>query len=219
MEKYLMMCWFCNSQFDAAEASFCSHIDPTLICPFCLRCACEAPEEYKNNFLKNCPKKVLEEKLILESKKSLKLGEILIRAGKITKENLIAAIEKQKVFNKRIGEIFIMMNLLTHAELSLYLMEQKSIEEIDLKNFEIDFDLIDKIGKEFCLAQKIIPIEYYETNGEKVLKFVIYSEEDLLKLRACNELKKFVLLPYNAPQEVIKRLLQEIKESDILVLK
>jgi len=219
MEEYLMMCWFCNSQFEAAEASFCSHIDPTLICPFCLKCACEAPEEYKNNFLKNCPKKVLEEKLILESRKSLKLGEILIRAGKITKENLISAIEKQKVFNKRIGQIFIMMNLLTHEELSLYLMEQKSIEEINLKNFEIDFDLIDKIGKEFCLAQKIIPIEYYETNGERILRFVIYSIEDLLKLRTCKELKDFVLLPYNAPQEEVQRLLKEIKESDILVLK
>ena len=219
MEEYLLDCWFCNSQFDAAEASFCSHIDPTIICPYCVKCACEAPEEYKKNFLKNCPKKILEEKLILEGRTSLKLGEILIRAGKITRKNVIAAIERQKFFKKRIGQIFIMMNLLTHDELSLYLMEQKNIEKIGLENFEIDFDLVDTIGKDFCLAQKIIPIEYYETNNEKVLRFVIYSIDDLLKLRNCEELKDYILLPLEASQEETKRLLKEIKESDILVLK
>ena len=219
MEEYILHCWFCNIQFDASEASFCSHIDPTLICPYCVKCACEAPEEYKKTFLKSCPKKILEEKLILESRTSLKLGEILIRAGKITRSNLIAAIEKQKFFKKRIGQIFIMMNILTHEELSLYLMEQKNIEKIDVENFEIDFDLVDKIGKDFCLAQKVIPIEYYETNNEKILRFVIYSINDLLKIRNCEELKDYILLPLEAPREDTKRLLQEIKECDILVLK
>jgi hypothetical protein len=219
MEEYLMQCWFCNSQFDASEASFCSHIDPTLICPYCVKCACDAPEEYIKNFLKNCPKKILEEKLILESRTSLKLGEILIRAGKITRGNLIAAIERQKIFKKRIGQIFIMMNLLTPDELSLYLMEQQNIEKIDLENFEIDFALVEEIGKDFCLAQKIIPVEFYETNNEKILRFIIYSIDDLLKLRNCKELKDYILLPLAAPHEDTNRLLKEIKESDILVLK
>ena len=112
-----------------------------------------------------------------------------------------------------------MMNILTHEELSLYLMEQKNIEKIDVENFEIDFDLVDKIGKDFCLAQKVIPIEYYETNNEKILRFVIYSIDDLLKLRNCEELKEYILLPLEAQREDTKRLLQEIKVSDILVLK
>lgn len=219
MEKYVMNCWFCTCEYDAAEASFCNHIDPTLICPFCLKCACDAPEDYKNDFLRKCPKSILEEKLILESRASLKLGEMLIRAGKITRPNLITAIDKQKTFKKRIGEIFIMMDLLTPEELSIYLAEQQGIEKIDLGKFEVDFELVEKIGRGFCLKNKIIPIEYYETNNEKVLRFVIHSKEDLPKLKTCRELKNVILIPYHASPKDMKRLFQEIIDYDVIVLK
>lgn len=219
MEPYVLSCWFCTCEYDAAEASFCNHIDPTLICPFCLKCACDAPEEYKNEFLKKCPKNILEEKLILESRTSLKLGEMLIRAGKITRPNLLLAIEKQKTFKKRIGEIFVMMNLLTPDELSIYLAEQQGIEKIDLRNYDIDFELIEKIGRPFCLKNKIIPIEYYETNKEKILRFVIHSKEDLVKLKTSKELKNFVLIPYHASPKDMKRLFQQIIDYDVMVLK
>lgn len=218
-EKYLLECWACTSKYDASEASFCSHIDPTLICPFCLKCACDAPKEYRNNLLKNCPKEILEEKLILEGRISLKLGEILIKAGKITKHQLISAIEKQKFFKKRIGQIFILMGLITSDELSLYLLEQKWIDKINLKNFEISFDLVEKIGKNFCLTKKIIPIDYYKLNNEKILSLVISKKEDLAELKKSEELKDCILIPYEALLEDIERLLQEIKDNDILVLK
>ncbi len=218
-EEYRIKCWFCTCEYDANEASFCSHVDATLICPYCLRCCCEAPQEYKNEFLKNCPKKILAEKLILESRASLKLGEILIRAGKITRSHLLAAIDKQKSFKKRIGQIFIMMNLITPEELSLYLMEQKWIDRIDLENFEIDFDLVETIGKDFCLAQKIIPIESYELSNKKILRLALSSKDDLVKLKITTQLRDYILIPYEGAPEDINRLLKKIKEYDVMVLK
>lgn len=213
-----MHCWFCTSEFDAAEASFCSHIDPTVICPFCLKCACEAPENYKNKFLKNCPKQILEEKLIRESRTSLKLGEVLIRAGKINRTHLLTAIEKQKSFRQRIGQIFISMDLLTPEELSLYLLEQQWIDRIDLTEFEVDHDLVDKIGRTFCLLHKIIPIEYYEAGNQKILRFVLFSKEDLPKLKRSKELKDYILIPYESSEEDLKRLFRQIIENEPLVL-
>jgi hypothetical protein len=217
--EYIMRCWFCTCEFDVGETSFCNHTDPTLICPYCLKCGCEAPDEYKNDFLKNCPKKILEEKLILESRSSLRLGEILIRAGKITRNNLIAAIEKQQTFKERIGQIFIMMKLLTPEELSIYLREQKGMDHIELTGFELDFDLVEKIGRQFCLQQKIIPIELYQLNSKKILRLVIYSGDDLLKLKKSGELRDYVLIPYDAPRENIDQLLAEIYDYDVVLLK
>jgi len=218
MEEYVMKCWFCTCEFDAGEASFCSHTDPTLICPYCLKCGCEAPEDYKNNFLKNCPKKILEEKLILESRASLKLGELLIRAGKITRSNLISAIDKQKTFNQRIGQIFIMMKLLTPEELTVYLKEQRGIDRISLEGFELDFDLVEQIGKDFCIYHKVIPIELYQFNSEKVLRMVIYTHDDLLRLKKSHQLKTYVLIPYEASKKDIDRLLRQIRDYDVMVL-
>ncbi len=217
-DEYIIKCWSCTCEYDAYEASFCNHIDPMLICPYCLACACGAPREYIDDFLKNSPKKILEEKLILESKTSLKLGELLIRAGKITRQHLLAAIEKQKVFNKRIGQIFIMMNLLTSEELSLYLQEQKGIERMDLTDFEIDHDLVGTIGRQFCVAARIVPFEYYQFQKTKVLRFIIYIPEDLPKLKACERFKNFTLIPYEAPKEDLDRILKEIENYDLLVL-
>lgn len=218
MEEYVMKCWFCTCEFDAGEASFCSHTDPTLICPYCLKCGCSAPEDYKNNFLKNCPKKVLEEKLILESRASLKLGELLVRAGKITRSNLLSAIEKQKTFNQRIGQIFIMMNLLTSEELTVYLKEQRGVDYLNLEGFELDFGLVEQIGKDFCLYYKVIPIELYQLNSEKVLRMVIYSHDDLLKLKKAPQLRGYVLIPYEAYKKDIDRLLRQIQAYDVMVL-
>lgn len=214
-----MRCWFCTCEFDAGETSFCSHTDPTLICPYCLKCGCDAPDDYKNNFLKNCPKKILEEKLILESRASLRLGEILIRAGKITRNNLIAAIEKQQTFKDRIGQIFILMKLLTPEELSIYLREQKGLDRIELTGFELDFDLVEKIGRQFCLQQKIIPIELYQLNSKTILRLVIYSGDDVLKLKKSRELMDYVLIPYETAREDIDRLLLEIHDYDVMLLK
>ncbi len=216
-EEYLLKCWFCNCEYNAEETSFCSHIDATFICPYCLKCACDAPEEYKIDFKKKCPKKILEEKLIRESKTSLKLGEMLIRAGKITRNNLFTAIEKQKSFNKRIGQIFILMNLITPEELSLYLMEQKWIDRLDLQNFELDFELVEMIGKDFCLEKKIIPIETYELNQKKILRLVIFSRNDLFDLKNCDRLKDYILIPYDALPEDFNRLLLEIMNYDIML--
>lgn len=218
-KEYIMRCWFCTCEFDAGETSFCSHTDPTLICPYCLKCGCDAPDDYKNNFLKNCPKKILEEKLILESRASLRLGEILIRAGKITRNNLIAAIEKQQTFKDRIGQIFILMKLLTPEELSIYLREQKGLDRIELTGFELDFDLVEKIGRQFCLQQKIIPIELYQLNSKTILRLVIYSGDDVLKLKKSRELMDYVLIPYETAREDIDRLLLEIHDYDVMLLK
>ena len=218
-EEYMIRCWFCTCEYDANEALFCSHTDASLICPFCLKCWCEAPKGHKDEFMKSCPKKVLEEKLILESRTSMKLGEILIRAGKITRSHLLSAIDKQKSFKKRIGQIFIMMDLITPEELSLYLMEQKWIDRIDLENFKIDFDLVETIGKNFCLAQKIIPIETYELSNKKILRLVLSSRDDLVKLKMSTQLKDFILIPYEGAPEDIDRLLKKIERYDVMVLK
>lgn len=213
--EYIVRCWHCTAQFDAAKEPFCSHIDPTKICPFCLRCFCEAPEDYKDDFIKRSPKELLAEKMKLQARKDMRLGELLIQAGKITEAQLNVAIAKQKILRtkKRIGEILAMMGLISHSELLLYLEKQKGIEKINLKNFEIDFVLVKKIGKAFCLQQRIIPIEIYQPNDEKILRFATSSRAAIPGIMECIELKRYVLIPYLADKEYIDFFLEEIKSK------
>ena len=213
-EAYIIRCWHCTTEFDAATAADCSHSTPTKICPFCLKCFCSASEEYKEKYLKACPKELLPAGDALEESLSRKIGEILVKAGKISIGQLDRALDKQRLVNKKLGEVLIMMSLITPDELQLYLLNQKNVEKIDLKNFSLDAKLINQIGKEFCLDQRIIPIEIQEVSCGKVLRFAFYSVNDLPKLKRRGELEKFKLIPYLAPREEIENLLKSLENSE-----
>ena len=135
-EAYIVACWHCQAEFDASSASDCSHANPTKTCPFCLKCFCDASKDYKKKYVRNCPKELLVECTGAKDSLYLKIGEILVKAGKISIEQLDAALDKQRIVNKKLGEVLIMMSLLTPDELQLYLLNQKSVETIDLKNLK-----------------------------------------------------------------------------------
>lgn len=213
-DSYIIRCWHCMTEFDAVSAADCSHSTPTKICPFCLKCFCNASDEYKKKYVKNCPKELLTESAAARDSLYLKIGEILVKAGKISIEQLGTALDKQRIVNKKLGEVLIMMSLITPDELQLYLLNQKSIEKIDLKNISLDAGLIFQIGKEFCLDQKIVPIEIQEVAGGKVLRFAFYSVNDLPKLKKQDELQKFKLIPYLAQKEEIENLLKNLENTE-----
>jgi len=81
----------------------------------------------------------------LGKKYSLKLGEILLNSDKITKYHLEEGIEKQRRHKRKIGEIFVMMGLLTPEELNLFLIFQKALSEIEFQNVKIDFNLFREV--------------------------------------------------------------------------
>jgi hypothetical protein len=56
-EEYIVLCWHCQASYNAFEVPFCSHNDPTKVCPFCLKCFCNAPAQYKTDFIRKSPKK------------------------------------------------------------------------------------------------------------------------------------------------------------------
>ena len=218
-DEYIVCCWHCGAGFNAYESPFCTHMDATKICPFCLKCSCDAPEQYKNDFTQNCPRKLLEEKISRQEGKELKLGEILIKAGKISEDQLNIAIERQKLLKRPLGEIFMMMGIITYDELEMILVDQRELAFINLDKFEIDFALVEKVGKKFCLYYKFVPLEYVKMDNQKILRFAIADKANLYRLKLVKGLKDIVLVPYLADKQKIDALLEEIRDQDILVLK
>ncbi|MEI6614470.1 MAG: ATPase, T2SS/T4P/T4SS family [Chrysiogenales bacterium] len=213
-EPYIIICWHCQAEFDASTASDCNHANPTKTCPFCLKCFCDSSEDYKKKYIKNCPRELLPDANVGSAYQYLKIGEILVKAGKISTGQLDTALDKQRIVNKKLGEVLIMMSLVTPDELQLYLLNQKSVESIDLKNLKIDSDLIRQIGKDFCLDQKIVPIEIQEIAGGRMLRFAFYSISELPKLKKKSELQNFKLIPYLAPKEEIENMLHNMENSE-----
>jgi CheY-like chemotaxis protein len=60
---YLVECRLCQREFDAVKASWCRCLatEPTLVCPSCLTCFCDAPE-YRREFWAGAPQSVWDAK-------------------------------------------------------------------------------------------------------------------------------------------------------------
>ncbi len=212
---YDVKCWNCQAEYDAIAATWCNHASPTKICPFCLKCFCAASDDYKKQFVQQAPPELISEMVKSSGGRQRRMiGEILVDAGRISGEQLDEALYKQRILNRKLGEVLIMMSLLTPDELQLYLLNQKSFEEIDLASADIDASLMRRIGVEFCLEHHIVPIEIQEVKSGQVLRFAFYSPEALEKVKKSSEVGQYQLIPYMARAEDIESLLQRLTASE-----
>jgi type II secretory ATPase GspE/PulE/Tfp pilus assembly ATPase PilB-like protein len=122
---YVVSCWNCLGEFEATGAVWCSDDpkNPTKLCPFCLRCFCDASAEYKQEFWRRAPPQLVEEVQTL-GKSQDRLGDVLIRMKKITTPQLLDALVEQRETGQRLGEILIARCFVTREDVDSALRSQ-----------------------------------------------------------------------------------------------
>lgn len=211
--EYIVSCWYCSAPYNAFESALCKHATPSRVCPFCLHCICDAPKAYQEKYWGQCPEELLDISSIVNTGESPKLGELLIKAGKIDREQLKEAIQTQQITKQKLGEVLIMMELLTPQELQLYLLNQKVIDEIELEPSMMSKELVRRLGKEFCLRYNLIPLEYSKVGDDGILRFAIAARNDLAAIKCSKRLSKLILIPYLAEKDKVETLLATMKEE------
>lgn len=98
------------------------------------------------------------------SRKKLRIGDVLIAAGVLTKEKLEEALEKQKGTGHRIGEVLIDEGYVNEEQVAHALSEQLNIELIDLNNVSIDNEILTLIPPDVLKKNKVMPFEYSPDN-------------------------------------------------------
>jgi type IV pilus assembly protein PilB len=122
---YPVTCWNCLGEFDAVGAVWCSDDpkSPTKLCPFCLRCFCDASPDYKQQFWRHAPPQLVDELQTL-SKSQDRLGDILIRMKKITTPQLLEALVEQRETGAKLGEILLARRFVTREDVDAALRSQ-----------------------------------------------------------------------------------------------
>jgi type IV pilus assembly protein PilB len=90
--------------------------------------------------------------------KRLRLGDILLRSGVITKELVDIALEHHKKTGVRLGEALVELNFLTEEEMRQTLCLQLNVPFINFDNISIDRSLSKLINKNFAQKHRIVPI-------------------------------------------------------------
>lgn len=86
------------------------------------------------------------------------IGELLIKSGIITENQLKEALEIQKKKQKKLGEILVELGYLNPRDLLWLLSEQKSIPFIELKPEILNSKLIFSFPEELLYKYLIIPL-------------------------------------------------------------
>src|SRR5512141_356765 len=87
-----------------------------------------------------------------------RLGELLVRENLISVQQLRKAQEEQQKSGARIGTALIKTGAIEESKLTDFLSKQYGVPAINLKDFDIDPDIIKLIPKEVCEKHVILPV-------------------------------------------------------------
>ncbi|WP_429885305.1 GspE/PulE family protein [Geoalkalibacter halelectricus] len=92
--------------------------------------------------------------------KNVRVGDILVAAGLVTREQVEEALAAQKDGKKkRIGTLLIEMGLITEAQLLSALATKFGLRFVDLDNFEPSAEALEALPREVATRMQVLPIE------------------------------------------------------------
>ena len=116
--------------------------------------------------------------------KNRKLGRVLTKMGKITREQVHEALAIQKERKKPVGELLVELGYVTERDVQEALAGQAGLAYEDISELELDDDTINAIPAETVQAYQVVPIEH--TAGTKKLKIAMKSPDNF---RAVDDLR------------------------------
>ncbi|MBI5100033.1 MAG: Flp pilus assembly complex ATPase component TadA [Nitrospirae bacterium] len=96
----------------------------------------------------------------------MKLGEVLIEKGLLTKERLELALAHQKITDSMLGETLIKLGFVSSAEIARTLADQTGIPFIDLTEYNVAEDAIRLVPKDLAEKTGFIPLRLVDGSIE-----------------------------------------------------
>lgn len=90
--------------------------------------------------------------------KRTRLGELLIKSGVLTKQQLEVALKHQKKMGIRLGDALVKLNFITEEVMKQTLCTQLNIAFLDFANITLKPELSKLINKNYALKHGVVPI-------------------------------------------------------------
>ena len=148
---------------------------------------------------------LLMDKIPVPSNETNLLGDILIQKNLITQEQLEIGLNEHRKTGNFLGTALIKLDLIKEEELYPVISKQIGIPYCNLKNFNINADVFEKIPAKFACHYKVMPVKF-ENNTLTV------AMEDPLDVRTLDDISLFlafkvqpVLASFSDISEAIKK--------------
>ena len=159
------------------------------------------------------------------------LGRVLVKMGKLTRDQVHEALDVQKKKGGPIGEILIEMEYIDELTRTLGLAYQAGIEYVDIATIEIPDEVIRLIPSQMANAERVVPLEYDEEKNHVVVAMASadnFRATDTLqtmmgfsvtaKITNPEDLDNALLKYYDVEPESIADLINEVAGDDALIV-
>jgi len=157
------------------------------------------------------------------------LGRVLVKMGKVTREQVHDALDVQKEQGGPIGQILVDLGHIDQDTLALALGFQAGMEYVDLASIDIEPEVIRQIPAQMANAYKVVPLEYDEDDKHLVIALAsadnFRATDDLqtlmgfrvtAKIAKSDDLDASLLKYYDVAPESIGDLLNEMAGDEQL---
>ena len=93
------------------------------------------------------------------------LGDLLLRMGVISEDNLTGVLATQQETKERLGEILVRKSFISREALTKALGIQLTIPTIEPESELVDVDLVHEISMKFLYNKKVIPVCRKQVEG------------------------------------------------------
>lgn len=135
---------------------------------------------------------------------STKIGQILIREGKITEEILKDALKKASARGQRFGQYIVSEGLISEKDLAEALALQYGLKFVDLEEFEINKDLLEMVPEKIVKKYKIFPVGYQN----KHLQLTTFDPGNFIDLGFVKQLLKRPIEFTVSPESQLRRMVE-----------
>jgi len=117
-------------------------------------------------------------------KKNMRLGEMLVRAGKIDEFQLNSALSYQRHWGGQIGSSLVKLGYIGEEDLLRFLSEQLNLTRIDLSRISIAPAVLKYVPVEKAVEYNVIPVDRKEMNGTIYLLIAMSNPTNLIVIDA-----------------------------------
>jgi type IV pilus assembly protein PilB len=138
-----------------------------------------------------------------------RLGEILLREGLVTREQLAQALAEQKNSKHRLGYVLVKLGLVQELEITKVLARQYRMPAVDLSRFEVDPKIIKLVPGDLATKSVVLPLK----REGRTLTVAMADPTDLGLLEDLKFITRFDLFPVIAGEYTLRNLIEKYYEQ------
>src|SRR5438270_9769908 len=135
-----------------------------------------------------------------------RIGDLLVREGLITREQLARALEEQRQSGTRVGYNLIKLGFIEENELTKVLARQDKMPAIDLSRFEVDPKIAKMIPTELAVKNLVIPLK----RDGRTLTIAMADPTNLGVLEDLKFITRYDIFPVIAGEYTLRQIVEKI---------